>query len=173
MWRHCNAVHCIDTQNNAIGNAMSKTELACARQCIMNLYIDGLVQERRNLSMLAMELRVSCTNYRYPEAWIDSNYYAIYWDFALRCQYKCHKNIERHTAHTIVSWPNPKQWVIIHTSELIVIIRQSIYIPIIITRETGKLKTHSPTYCLINNRENMLNLTHTLDKIYDVVSRIC
>ena len=25
------------------------------------------------------------------------------------------KNIERHTAHTIVSWPNPKQWVI-HSS---------------------------------------------------------
>ena len=24
-----------------------------------------------------------------------------------------HKNIERHTAHTIVSWPNPKQWVIV------------------------------------------------------------
>ena len=27
----------------------------------------------------------------------------------MRLQYK---NIERHTAHTIVSWPNPKQWVI-------------------------------------------------------------
>ena len=26
-----------------------------------------------------------------------------------------HKNIERHTTHTIVSWPNPKQWVIVHT----------------------------------------------------------
>ena len=25
------------------------------------------------------------------------------------------KNTERHTAHTIVSWPNPKQWVILHT----------------------------------------------------------
>ena len=24
------------------------------------------------------------------------------------------KNIERHTAHTIVSWPNPKQWAIVH-----------------------------------------------------------
>ena len=38
-----------------------------------------------------------------------------------------HKNIERHTAHTIVSWPNPKQWVIIHTSDLMMIIRQSVY----------------------------------------------
>ena len=37
------------------------------------------------------------------------------------------KNIERHTAHTIVSWPNPKQWVIVHTSDLMMIIRQSIY----------------------------------------------
>ena len=31
------------------------------------------------------------------------------------------KNIERHTAHTIVSWPNPKQWVIVHTSDLMMI----------------------------------------------------
>ena len=38
------------------------------------------------------------------------------------------KSIERHTAHTIVSWPNPKQWVIVHTSDLMMIIRQSIYI---------------------------------------------
>ena len=39
-----------------------------------------------------------------------------------------HKNIERHTAHTIVSWLNPKQWVIVHTSELMMIMRQSTYI---------------------------------------------
>ena len=34
----------------------------------------------------------------------------------------------------------------------------------------GKLKTHSPTYCIMDcimdHLENMLNLTHTLDKIY-------
>ena len=34
-----------------------------------------------------------------------------------------HKNIERHTAHTTVSWPNPKQWLIFHTSDLMMIIR--------------------------------------------------
>ena len=39
-----------------------------------------------------------------------------------------HKNIERHAAYTIVSWPNPKQWVIVHTSDLIMITRQSMYI---------------------------------------------
>ena len=81
-----------------------------------------------------------------------------------------HKNIERHTAHTIVSWPNRKQWAIVHTSDLMMIIRQSIYILSIITRGVGKLKTHSPTYCItdgiMDNWENMLNLTHTLDKIY-------
>ena len=77
------------------------------------------------------------------------------------------KNIERHTTHNIVSWPNPKQlWVIVHSSDLMMIIRQSIYILSIITREMGKLKTHSPTYYIIDNWENMLNLTHTLDKIY-------
>ena len=36
------------------------------------------------------------------------------------------KNIERHTADTIVSWP--KQWLIVHTYDLMMIIRQSIYI---------------------------------------------
>ena len=35
------------------------------------------------------------------------------------------KNIKRHTAHTIVSWPNPKQWILVHTSDLMMIIRQS------------------------------------------------
>ena len=34
--------------------------------------------------------------------------------------------IYRHTAHTIVPWPNPKQWVIVHISDLM-IIRQNIY----------------------------------------------
>ena len=38
------------------------------------------------------------------------------------------KYTERHTAHTIVSWPNRKQWVTVHTSDLMMIIRQSIYI---------------------------------------------
>ena len=36
-----------------------------------------------------------------------------------------HKNIKRRTAHTIVSWPNPKQWITVHTSDLMMIIRQS------------------------------------------------
>ena len=36
----------------------------------------------------------------------------------------------------------------------------------IITREMGKLKTHSPIYCIMDDWENILNLTHTLDKIY-------
>ena len=77
-----------------------------------------------------------------------------------------YKNIERHTAHAIVSWPNPKQWVIVHTSDLMMIIRQSIYIISIITKEMSKLKTHSPAYCIMDNWEKMLNLTHTLDKLY-------
>ena len=78
-----------------------------------------------------------------------------------------HKNIERHTGHIIVSWPNPKQWVIVHTSDLMVITKQSIYILSIITKEMGKLKTHSPTYCIMDNWENMLNLTHTRQIISD------
>ena len=75
-----------------------------------------------------------------------------------------------HTVHIIVSWPNPKQWVIVHTSDLMMIIKQSIYILSVITRGMDMLKTHSPTYCIMDcimdNWENMLNLTHTPDKIY-------
>ena len=37
------------------------------------------------------------------------------------------KNIEKHSAHAIFSWPNPKEWIIVHTSDLMMIIRQSIY----------------------------------------------
>ena len=58
---------------------------------------------------------------------------------------KTYKNIERHTAHTIVSWPSPKQWIIVHTSDLMMIIRQlKVYTFSVIIREMGKLKTHSP-----------------------------
>ena len=78
------------------------------------------------------------------------------------------KNTERHTAHTIVLWPNPKQWVIVHTSDLMMVIRQSLYILSITTREIGKLKTHSPMYCIMDNWDNMPYLTHTLDKLYSI-----
>ena len=54
------------------------------------------------------------------------------------------KNIEIHTVHTIHSWPNPKQWVIVHTFDLMMIKRQSIYILSIITKGMGKLKHTAP-----------------------------
>ena len=55
-----------------------------------------------------------------------------------------YKNIERHAAGTIVSWPNPKQWVKVHTSDLMMIIRQSIYILSIITTEWVYWKHTAP-----------------------------
>ena len=75
-------------------------------------------------------------------------------------------NIKRHAAYTIVSWPIPKQWVIVHTSDLMMMIKQSRYIVSITTRKIGKLKTHSPTYCIMDNWENMLNLTHSTKYIW-------
>ena len=60
------------------------------------------------------------------------------------------KNIERHTERTIVSYPKPKKWVIVHTPDLMMIITLSIYILSIITRGVGKLKTHSPAYCIMD-----------------------
>ena len=56
------------------------------------------------------------------------------------------KNIDRHTAHTIVSWPNPKQWVIVHTSELVMIIRQSIVVLVLDTGQWIGIET-----CSLNN----------------------
>ena len=49
------------------------------------------------------------------------------WLLCLMWLWRYNKNIERHTAHIIVSWPNPKQWIIVHTSDLMMIIRQSVY----------------------------------------------
>ena len=80
--------------------------------------------------------------------------YAVLLDIKVKLK-NVHKNIERHTAHTIVSWSNPKQRVLVHTSDLMMMIGQSIYVLSIITREMGKLKTHSPTYCIMNSCENM------------------
>ena len=41
----------------------------------------------------------------------------------------------------------------VHTSDLMMIIRQSIYILSVITREMGKLKTDSNIYYVMDNRE--------------------
>ena len=48
------------------------------------------------------------------------------------------KNLRRHTAHTIVSWPNFKQWIIVHTSDLMMIMKTK-YIYIIFQASQGKL----------------------------------
>ena len=40
---------------------------------------------------------------------------------------------------------------------MMMIIRQSIFIISTIIKGVGKLKTHSPTYCIMDNWENMLN----------------
>ena len=39
-------------------------------------------------------------------------------------KFQIDKKIERHTAQTIVLWPNPKQWTIVHPSDLMMIIRK-------------------------------------------------
>ena len=71
------------------------------------------------------------------------------------------KNTERHTAHTIVSWPNPKQWVIVHTSDLMMIIRQSIY-SLNHHKGDGQTENTQPqNIYILNNWENLLNLTHS------------
>ena len=53
------------------------------------------------------------------------------------------KNIARHTAHTIVSWLNHKQWLVVHSSDLMMITIIS-YLLTIFIREEVKLKRTAP-----------------------------
>ena len=62
------------------------------------------------------------------------------------------KNIERHSVHTIVSWPDHKQWHMGHTSGLMMVINTRILTTII--RKMGKLNTHSPLYRTKDNWKN-------------------
>ena len=52
-----------------------------------------------------------------------------------------YKNIGRQTAHGIVSWPNPKQWLMGHTSDLMKIIRYSTRILTMVKSLMAKLNT--------------------------------
>ena len=52
-----------------------------------------------------------------------------------RCWLIANKNIARHTAHSTVSWSNHQQWLIIHTSNLFMVIRSSTHILILTSQE--------------------------------------
>ena len=75
-----------------------------------------------------------------------------------------HKNTERHTADSIVSWPN-QHWQMLHTYDLITITWWNTRILSIITREMGKLNTLSPIYCMKYSWENWLNLKHIINRM--------
>ena len=76
------------------------------------------------------------------------------------CPHIIYKNTERNSAHSIFSWPNPKQSMLVHTSDLMMIIRQSVCIFSIITREMGKLQAHSSTYRIMDNWEIITLIRH-------------
>ena len=86
--------------------------------------------------------------------WCDQIQYIIWWMTWLPVSWY-HKNIERHTVATTVPWPNPKQWVIVHTSDLMTIIRQ-VYI------------------FSQSSQEKWVNWKHTAPHIvYWITERIC
>ena len=119
--------------------------------------------------MRKLYLKITVTSPGVNELNMDLRYLCYHHNWRYHCdgcKPVCQKNISRYKAHTIVSWPNPEWWLIIHTSDLIVII--STHILTIITREMGKLKTHSliHVYSIEGNWENWLNLRHTLNRIY-------
>ena len=66
--------------------------------------------------------RPQCSVFKW---WRHHNNQIWYWQRREFSNFTQHdrKNIERYSADTIVSWPNPKQWVIVHTSDLMMIIR--------------------------------------------------
>ena len=76
-----------------------------------------------------------------------------------------HKNIERQKAHTIVSWPNHKQWKMGHTSDLMMILRWSTLSLTIIIRKMGKPNTQSSIYYMKDNWIIWRNLTHTRQNV--------
>ena len=92
--------------------------------------------------------------------------YISYWCGTVCCAEKNQKNIEKHTAHTIVSLPNPKQWQMGHTSKSMMIIRSSTGILTIIIRKMGKQNIQSPVSCMEDHSENWHNLRHTLERDY-------
>ena len=59
---------------------------------------------------------------------------------------------------------NLKQWHMGHTSDLMMIIRSHTSILTLIIRETGKLNTQSPIYCM-QNKWNWLNLRYTRQNV--------
>ena len=54
----------------------------------------------------------------------------------------------------------------VHTSDLMMLIRLVTRILTIITRGIGKLNAHSPIYCTKDNWNNSLNSRHKLDRMY-------
>ena len=77
----------------------------------------------------------------------------------------CDNIIARNKAHAIVSWPNPKQWLMVHIADLMMIIKWSTNILTIIVKEMCKRKTFCPIYC-IKIRKNGRILKPTHERLY-------
>ena len=66
LWRHCNGVIQTKLTTTKLCVYTVHTKHTYNSRYGMHQYIDGLAQERRNSSALAMELRLSCIN---PSIW--------------------------------------------------------------------------------------------------------
>ena len=76
-------------------------------------------------------------------------------------------NIARHTAHTIVSWPIPKHLLMIHISNLMVMMEWITSISTIIKRQVSWSWKHTQSiYRIKYNWDNSLKLRHALDRIH-------
>ena len=76
-------------------------------------------------------------------------------------------DITRHTAHAIVQWPNPKQWLMIHTFDLLMqITKRSTHVLMVISREMSELKPHSLTHCKDDTWKKLLQVLYIYSTEY-------
>ena len=84
-------------------------------------------------------------------------------------QIKSNKRFDEFGIHRFIMDYNPqtisKSTIIIHIWDYLIQIRWATKIPIVITIEMDKLKTHSPIYCIKVNWENGFNVRHPLERM--------
>ena len=168
--------HCIDTGGLIYGGKVSVTHgnVDCQRWDIQHPHVHKYTDPSRfpdaSLADASNYCRAPdgrdipwCYTTSAEQRWDYCDFEAIYWGMKPNKWFiiMISKNVETHTVHVIVSWPNPTQWQMGHISDLVMLIRQSTRIFTIVIR--GKLKTRSPIHWL---KDNWHNLRQTLDRMY-------
>ena len=121
-------VACLQNAGSGSGNGLAPNmrQGNCCNQCRPSSPIQLIVYDTtsgcwRECTWIDIETKIACFFHQHCPV-ETQNAKAI------------NKNLEIHTVQTIVPWPNPKQWQMGHTSDLMIIIRWSTHILTIIVR---------------------------------------